>query len=419
MSFEGPLDLLLYLVRKEEVELYDLIPGTAQPAVPRSPRRRAPQPDLDRAGDFIAMAAHLIYLKSRRLLPPEQLPAGADDAGEEIDPRWELIRQLVEYKKFKDVASHLQGGGNLAARSVSCARPGVVAGNRPRRGKALRRAGIGGHWGVRSAQGVSADPAPVRGENGRRRTPSFSRIISPWPTRLRNRLRDLMAQSRGQGLTFTELFARTTSRVEMVVTFLALLELVRLKQLRVEQSAAFEESYDFPASGDPNRFSCRRTEALFYHRPPFHATYFFPLYPMTLPQVLEALIFASPKPLTLSEMRAALKSTAEFTEETAGRRAGPLPRPGRAGLARRAGGWLPAAGPQLRVDRDRRRLAACKPRQRNRPLGTPAFPGKPAGPPERPGAGNARHHRLPPAAAPGGSRGGARSGRGRRRANAA
>ena len=55
------------------------------------------------------------------------------------------------------------------------------------------------------------------------------------------RLRGLMAQSRGQGLTFTELFARTTSRVEMVVTFLALLELVRLKQLRVEQSAAFEE----------------------------------------------------------------------------------------------------------------------------------------------------------------------------------
>ena len=105
--FEGPLDLLLYLVRKEEVELYDL-------SLERLIRQyldylaAVPQPDLDRAGDFIAMAAHLIYLKSRRLLPPEQQPPGGEDAIEEEDPRWELIRQLVEYKKFKDAAGHLQ-----------------------------------------------------------------------------------------------------------------------------------------------------------------------------------------------------------------------------------------------------------------------------------------------------------------------
>ena len=104
--FEGPLDLLLFLVRKEEVELYDL-------SLERLTRQylaylaAAPQPDLDVAGDFIAMAAHLIYLKSRRLLPPEQV-AGTDDAAEEEDPHWELIRQLVEYKKFKDAAGHLQ-----------------------------------------------------------------------------------------------------------------------------------------------------------------------------------------------------------------------------------------------------------------------------------------------------------------------
>ena len=74
--FEGPLDLLLYLVRKEEVELYDL-------SLERLTRQyldylaAVPQPDLDRAGDFIALAAHLIYLKSRRLLPPEQQPPAA------------------------------------------------------------------------------------------------------------------------------------------------------------------------------------------------------------------------------------------------------------------------------------------------------------------------------------------------------
>ena len=104
--FEGPLDLLLYLVRKEEVELYDLsLERLIQQYLDYL--AAVPQPDLDRAGDFIAMAAHLIYLKSRRLLPPNQHPPGAEEA-EEPDPRWELIRQLIEYKKFKDVAGHLQ-----------------------------------------------------------------------------------------------------------------------------------------------------------------------------------------------------------------------------------------------------------------------------------------------------------------------
>ncbi len=235
--FEGPLDLLLYLVRKEEVELYDLsLERLSQQYLDYL--AAVPQPDLDRAGDFIAMAAHLIYLKSRRLLPPEQQPVGAEDTGEEIDPRWELIRQLVEYKKFKDVAGHLQTVES--SRLDRFTRPPGVVPEIDRDEEMLSGALALGDIGVFDL--LKAFQKMLR---------RFETTVAPAHTVVFEenftvadkieRLRGLMAQSRGQGLTFTELFARTTSRVEMVVTFLALLELVRLKQLRVEQSAAFEE----------------------------------------------------------------------------------------------------------------------------------------------------------------------------------
>lgn len=238
--FEGPLDLLLFLVRKEEVEIYDLsLERLTQQYL--AYLAAAPQTDLDRAGDFISMAAHLIYLKSRRLLPPEQQGAGGDDTEEE-DPHWELIRQLVEYKKFKEAAGHLQ------------AVEGMRFGLFPR------------------PQGVAPEPGPEEdafsgamalGDVGVfDLLRAFQRTLKRFDKKIRDaaedksavifeenftvadkieRLRNLMSQARGQGIMFTELFSEAASRVEMVVTFLALLELVRLKQLRVVQPAPFEE----------------------------------------------------------------------------------------------------------------------------------------------------------------------------------
>ena len=235
--FEGPLDLLLYLVRKEEVELYDLsLERLSQQYLDYL--AAVPQPDLDRAGDFIAMAAHLIYLKSRRLLPPDRQPVGAEDPGEEVDPRWELIRQLVEYKKFKDVAGHLQTVES--SRFDRFTRPPGVAPEIDRNEEMLSGALALGDIGVfdllkafqRTLKRFEEKSAPTHTVVFEENFTVADKI---------ERLRGLMAQARGQGLTFTELFAWTTSRVEVVVTFLALLELVRLKQLRVEQSVAFGE----------------------------------------------------------------------------------------------------------------------------------------------------------------------------------
>src|SRR5215210_6511771 len=102
--FEGPLDLLLYLIKKDEVDIYDIsIERITQQYLEFMDAFKVL--DLEVAGEFVVMAANLIYIKSRSLLPVHVQPP--EEEAEEEDPRWDLIRQLVEYKKFKDAAAQL------------------------------------------------------------------------------------------------------------------------------------------------------------------------------------------------------------------------------------------------------------------------------------------------------------------------
>src|SRR6266705_2110596 len=102
--FEGPLDLLLYLIKRDEIDIYDIsierITGQYLEYLQAFKELK-----IDIAGEFVVMAANLIYLKSRSLLPLDQQPPEED--AEEDDPRWDLIRQLIEYKKFKEAAADL------------------------------------------------------------------------------------------------------------------------------------------------------------------------------------------------------------------------------------------------------------------------------------------------------------------------
>src|SRR3982751_3314227 len=104
--FEGPLDLLLHLIKKDEVDIYEVnLTKLATQFIEYIEVMRLL--DLDIAGEFLVMASTLMYIKSRELLPiDQQVATEGEDEGE--DPRWELIRQLVEYKKFKDAAAQLQ-----------------------------------------------------------------------------------------------------------------------------------------------------------------------------------------------------------------------------------------------------------------------------------------------------------------------
>src|SRR5689334_5329865 len=126
--FEGPLDLLLYLIKKEEVDIYDV-------PIERITRQYLEyidtfrMLDLDVAGEFVVMAANLIYIKSRSLLPVSQQPP--DEEAEEEDPRWELVRQLLEYKKFKEAAEHLQTRAQVQENLFSRVPEAPLAAERP------------------------------------------------------------------------------------------------------------------------------------------------------------------------------------------------------------------------------------------------------------------------------------------------
>ncbi|HYE29804.1 MAG TPA: segregation/condensation protein A [Methylomirabilota bacterium] len=224
--FEGPLDLLLYLVRKEEVDIYQVnLTKIATQFVEYVEVMR--EMDLEIAGEFIVMASTLMYIKSKELLPVEQ-QAQVEDEDEGEDPRWELIRQLVEYKKFKDAAAQLQ---HLEAEQENVYRriPPKVEFERD---SPLPKPEVSLFDLIHAVNTVLkryTDRHPTRDIYEERW--SVSEKIETLRSRAMQKPK----------MKFSELFEEATSRGEVVVTFLALLELIRLKQLRVVQPEAFSE----------------------------------------------------------------------------------------------------------------------------------------------------------------------------------
>ncbi|HWX18925.1 MAG TPA: segregation/condensation protein A [Candidatus Binatia bacterium] len=223
--FEGPLDLLLYLIKKEEVDIYEVnLTELATQFIEYIETMRLL--DLEIAGEFLVMAATLMYIKSRELLPvDQQVQVEGEDEGE--DPRWELIRQLVEYKKFKDAAAQL---AMLEARQeqIFPRAPGKLEfeAEPPRRNEASLFDLLNAVNSVLQRFTQRADQRDI--------------FEDKWS--VSEKIEQLMrAVGEQSGLRFSELFAGVTSRSEVVVTFLALLELIRLKQLIAVQREAFGE----------------------------------------------------------------------------------------------------------------------------------------------------------------------------------
>ncbi len=223
--FEGPLDLLLYLIKKEEVDIYEVnLTRLATQFVEYIDTMRLL--DLEIAGEFLVMAATLMYIKSRELLPADQqVQTEGEDEGE--DPRWELIRQLVEYKKFKDAAAQL---ATLEARQESVFPRAPVKPEFESEPSSRAEASI---FDLVSAVNVVLQRFASREDRREIFEDKFS--VSEKIEYLRQAI-----QERGR-LRFSELFASVTSRSEVVVTFLALLELIRLKQITALQREAFGE----------------------------------------------------------------------------------------------------------------------------------------------------------------------------------
>jgi segregation and condensation protein A len=230
--FEGPLDLLLYLIKRDEIDIYDI-------SLERITKQYLEylqafkELNIDVAGEFVVMAANLIYWKSRSLLPVDQQPPEEDV--EEDDPRWELIRQLIEYKKFKEAAEQLQMRQLEQEKIFSRmgGEPALLASAPLRLGEVGIFQLINAFQVVLKRVEAREDWQEIFGEN-------FT--VSDKIDQI------LQSVANKTSVPFSTLFAAAASRVEIVVTFLALLELIRLKQVRALQSNPFDEIQISPAS---------------------------------------------------------------------------------------------------------------------------------------------------------------------------
>ena len=221
--FEGPLDLLWYLIKREEVDIYDVsLERITQQYLEFMEAFKAL--DLELAGEFIVMAANLIYIKSRTLLPVSVQPP--EEEAEEEDPRWELVRQLIEYKKFKDAAAQLHE--REVAREALFSRVSEAQTVLPERplGEVSVFDLINAFNGILKRLNQKEDLREIFEENF-----TVSDKIELV----------LKLLSSGVPMKFTELFSGVASRAEIVVTFLAVLELIRVKQLSAVQEVAFGE----------------------------------------------------------------------------------------------------------------------------------------------------------------------------------
>lgn len=216
--FEGPLDLLLHLIKKNEVSITDIPIATITEQY-LATLEVMQTLNLDVAGEFLVMAATLIHIKSRMLLPATD---AEEDEEEGADPRAELVRRLLEYQRFKDAADQLE-----------------------------RREVLTRDVFVRSAAPAEEIPAAgFREVSIFELLTALKRVLDRLPKdvvhevllekiTVREKMTLLLDHLRNHGKTlFESLFAEVKSRMEVVVTFLAMLELVKMRAIRIYQEEA-------------------------------------------------------------------------------------------------------------------------------------------------------------------------------------
>jgi segregation and condensation protein A len=222
-KFDGPLDLLLHLIRKNEVNVYDIPIATITQQY-LDTIQLMQELNLDVAGEFIVMAATLIHIKSKMLLPRPETAAG--DESEAEDPRDALVRRLLEHQKFKAAAGLLHEREQV--RAAQWLRP-------DERVAAIAGDAYEPELEVDLFSLLSAFQAVV--ERARQR-PKV--LLPPEQMSVEARMEQLLERlSETDACGFDELFADAHDRGGLIVTFLALLEMIRLKLIRVFQSGSF------------------------------------------------------------------------------------------------------------------------------------------------------------------------------------
>lgn len=233
--FEGPLDLLLFLIRKNEVDIYD-IPIMAVTDQYLEVIHQMDTLNLEVAGDFFVMAATLMYIKSRLLLPKKDQGAEVEDENDEdIDPRWELVQQLLEYRRVKEASSSLQELIEKANDLIS-----------------------------RNPSKIETEPLsrPLQPVDRIDLWNTFNQVLRRLTERMTvgeihddtvtvsERMEFILERlKKSKAFTFTSIFPERPSLPLVVASFLALLELARLNQIVLEQVDNFSEIVCSPFPG--------------------------------------------------------------------------------------------------------------------------------------------------------------------------
>jgi segregation and condensation protein A len=220
-EFEGPLDLLLYLIKRDKIDIHD---------IPIAPITRSymeyldlmRQLNLDVAGEFMVMAATLIHIKSKMLVPVSPTEAQGE---EEEDPREALVQRLLEFQRYKEAAGILHQQAQI--RAATWTRPDTVLPTFDDAGEEMLEAGL-------------FDLISAFKELLERRKTLLAHEVAADGKSIEQRIEELLALLKeGESLDFLELFAAQETKADMIVTFLALLELIRLKQVKVYQRGMF------------------------------------------------------------------------------------------------------------------------------------------------------------------------------------
>ena len=224
--FEGPLDLLLFLIRKNELDIYD-IPIESVTRQYIDAIHAMQRLDLEIAGDFFVMAATLMEIKSRMLLPKGQAAIDPNADDEEMDPRWELVHQLLQYKKFKEASAKLAElislRQDLMERHVSALSVDPL--DRP-----LSQVNRIDLWNTFNIVLRRLAEKLVVGE------------IHDEQVTVADQMEWLLARTQTEKtFVFSQLFPGRVTLRKLVATFLAMLELTRLRRLRLRQNESFSD----------------------------------------------------------------------------------------------------------------------------------------------------------------------------------
>lgn len=220
--FEGPLDLLLHLIRKQEIDIYDIPIATITEQYLEYVRV-IQHLNINVAGEFLEMAATLIYIKSRMLLPPD--PVSEEDVALEVDPRQELVERLLEYERYKNAAQNLYTMHQVES----------------------------GMWNVSRMAEVVSDDDELVAVSVIDLVAAFQNLMKRFEDRItmemereRISVAETMEQIREllktrQTLKFSSFLQQRISRLKAVVLFMAILELVKSRAIGVRQEDLFED----------------------------------------------------------------------------------------------------------------------------------------------------------------------------------